>query len=51
MLKIIADFTIPDSSSHLFYKNNSGKIVRKSYYKHFSNGFFINGDVVIKDGK
>jgi|ETNmetMinimDraft_26_1059896.scaffolds.fasta_scaffold04455_2 hypothetical protein len=45
MLQSITDFTIPNSYSHLFYKDPQGKVRTKTYFKASQDGYFINGDV------
>ena len=43
MLQSITDFTISQSTSTIYYKNKLGQILRKSFFKQSSEGYYING--------
>ena len=44
MLKAIVEFTIPKSNCNVFYKDKNGQIKAMQFYKHFDEGFYINGN-------
>jgi hypothetical protein len=43
MLQSITDFTISQSTSHIYYQNKEGRILRKSFFKQSKEGYYING--------
>ena len=38
------DFTISESTCHLYFQNEIGNVFYKSYHKHSPLGFFVNGN-------
>jgi len=44
MLQSLADFTMPKSTCHLIYIKSEGYALVKSYYKHSTKPYYINGD-------